>query len=285
MILADKLKNIPHIRYINLNNRIDRKEYIENQFKEYGITDYIRISADRYGPHNYEDWESKLIFNQRDNKVSYISILVNQLQSIIDWYNENISENCLILEDDLNFVSVKFWPFDWDYFIGRLPCNWDCVQLHIIGEKFIPMGLTRRTRNNHGATCYLINRRYAKKLIDMHYVDGKFKFYNNYGYGENWLKYHYQSPDFVPYEIGVTYSFPIFITNSNFASDCYGGLVNLMAKKSDYKTIKWWKDESKKYSLDDLFNIDSPKRKELVIPISYNDVETRAALGHTHNVK
>jgi hypothetical protein len=146
------------------------------------------------------------------------------------------------------------------------------------------MGLTRRTRNNHGATCYLINRRYAKKLINMHYVDGKFKFYNNYGYDENWLKYHYQSPDFVPYEIGITYSFPIFVTNSNFGSDCYDGLVNLMAKKSDYMTLKWWKNESQKYSLDDIFNIDSPKRRELMIPISYNDIETRASFGHTHKV-
>jgi hypothetical protein len=282
--MIDKLKNIPHIRYINLNKRVDRKEYIENQFKEYGIFNYIRISADRYGPHNYKEWENKLIFNKRDNKISYISILVNQLQSIIDWYNENISENCLILEDDLNFVSVKFWTFDWDYFINRLPCNWDCVQLHIIGERYVPMGLTRRTRNNHGATCSLINRNYAKKLIDMHYVDGKFKFYNNYGYNEDWPKYHYQSPDFVPYEIGVTYSFPIFVTNSNFGSDCYDGLVNLMAKKSDYVTLKWWKNDSQKYSLDDLFDIYSPKRKEMIVPISYNNIETRAAFGHTHNV-
>lgn len=285
MVMIDKLKNIPHIRYINLNNRVDRKEYIEDQFKKCGIFDYIRISADRYGPHNYEDWENKLIFNKRDNKVSYISILVNQLQSIIDWYNEDISENCLIIEDDLNFVSVKYWPFDWDYFIHRLPCNWDCVQLHIIGERFIPMGLTRRTRNNHAATCYLINRRYAKKLIDMHYLNGKFKFYNNYGYNKDWPEYHYQSPDFVPYEIGITYSFPIFVTNSNFGSDCYDGLVNLMAKKSDYMILKWWKNESQKYSLDDLFDVHSPKRKQLVIPISYNDIETRAAFGHTHVVK
>ena len=284
MVMIDKLKNIPHIRYINLNKRVDRKEYIENQFKEYGIFNYIRISADRYGPHNYEDWENKLIFNKRDNKISYISILVNQLQSIIDWYNENISENCLILEDDLNLVSVKFWPFDWDYFINRLPCNWDCVQLHVIGERHIPMGLTRRTRNNHGATCSLINRKYAKKLIDMHYVDGKFKFYNNYGYSKYWPKYHYQSPDFVPYEIGVTYTFPIFVTNSNFGSDCYDGLVNLMAKKSDYVTLKWWKNDSQKYSLDDLFDIYSSKRKELIVPISHNDVETRASFGHTHDV-
>jgi len=279
----DKLKNIPHIRYLNLDERLDRRDYLENQFKKYGISNYVRISANRYGPHNYEDWEKQLIFEKRNNKISYISILVNQLQSIIDWYNENVSETCLILEDDLNFSTVNYWSFDWDYLVNRLPCNWDCVQFHIIGERYIPMGLTRRTKNNHGATCYLINRRYAKKLIDMHYVNGKFKFYNNYGYAAYWSIYHYQSPDFVPYEIGITYSFPIFITNSTFGSDCYDGKINMMARKSDSLILKWWREDSQKYSLDDLFLLDKLRLKELIIPISYSNDDTRASFGHTHN--
>ena len=279
----DKLKNIPHIRYLNLDERVDRRDYLENEFKKYGISNYVRISANRYDPHNYKDWEHQLIFEKRNNKISYISILVNQLQSIIDWYNENVSETCLILEDDLNFTTTKYWSFDWDYLVSRLPCNWDCVQLHIIGERYIPMGVTKRSRNNHGATCYLINRRYAKKLIDMHYVDGKFKFYNNYGYGIGWPIYHYQSPDFVPYEVGITYSFPIFITNSTFGSDCYDGKINMMARKSDSLVLKWWKDASQKYSLDDLFLLDKLRKKELIIPISYSDDDTRASFGHAHN--
>ena len=101
--------------------------------------------------------------------------------------------------------------------------------------------------------------------------------YNNYGYEKNWPIYHYQSPDFVPYEIGITYSFPIFITNSTFVSDCYDGKINIMARKSDSLVLKWWREDSQKYSLDDLFNIDSPKRKELIVPISYNDDDTRAS--------
>ncbi|MBM4241821.1 MAG: hypothetical protein FJ150_09215 [Euryarchaeota archaeon] len=283
-IIKSKLIGLPHVRYLNLDNRTDRKDYIENHFKECGVKDYVRISANRYGPHNYDEWKKKLIFDKRCNKISYVSILVNQLQSIVDWYFEDRSETCLILEDDLNFIPSKFWSFDWEYLVKRLPCNWDCVQLHIIGDPIIPMGLSRRVRSSHGATCYMINRSYAKKLIQMHYIDDKFHFYTNYGYGKNWPTYHYQSPDFVPYEIGVTYSFPVFITNSNFGSDCYGGLVNLMAKKSDYVIFNWWKNDSKKYNLEDLFLLDTLKRKELVIPISYTDIETRSAFGHNHHV-
>lgn len=268
-IIKSKLIGIPHIRYLNLDCRKDRKNYIENQFKQCGITNYIRISADRYGPHNYDMWKHKLIFKKRYNKISYISILINQFQSIIDWYYENISETCLIIEDDLNFGMSKFWSFDWRYLIENLPCNWDCVQFHIIGEKFIPMGLSRRSRNNHGATCYLINRTYAEKLIKMHYDNGNFIFYENYGYN-NWIHYHYQSPDFVPYEIGITYSFPIFITNSNFDSDCCENRVNHMAKRSDYTTLKWWKNKSQEFSLIDLFSLNSSQRKNLIIPVIYD---------------
>lgn len=283
-----KLKGFPHLRYLNLDKREDRKLYMEEQFKNYGIEDYVRISADRYGPHNYEEWSSRLkamgydTYVRKDN-ICYVSILVNQLQSIIDWYNDNISETCIIAEDDLNLSIVKFWPFDWEYFTSHLPCNWDCVQLQVIGQEWVPMGLSVRSRNNHGATAYLINRRYAEKLIGMHYIDNKFTFYNNYGYSKFWPEYHYQSPDFVPYEIGVTYTFPIFITNSTFGSDCYNGMINMMARKSDYLVAKWWKERSSQYSLSDLFSTNMFKRKEMSIPIKYNDYDTRKEYGHSHS--
>jgi len=270
-IIKSKLIGLPHVRYLNLDNRIDRRDYIETQFKKCGVKNYTRISANRYGPHNYEEWSKKLGFNKRCNKISSISILINQLQSIIDWYNDNISETCIIAEDDLNLTTVKFWSFDWEYFTSNLPCNWDCIQLHVIGEKWIPMGLSVRSRNNHGATAYLINRRYAEKLISMHYIDNKFTFYNNYGYSKFWPEYHYQSADFVLFEIGVTYTFPLFITNSIFGSDNNDGKINVMAKKSDYIVVNWWKNESQKYSLEELFTLYTSSKKTLFIPIKYHE--------------
>lgn len=285
--INSKLEGIPQIRYLNLDARVDRNSYMEHHLKEYGITDYVRISADRYGPNNYEEWKKLLTLADyekyiRKNSICYVSILVNQLQSIIDWYNENTSETCIIAEDDLSLLPCRYWPFDWKYFVSNLPCNWDCVQLQIIGGSYIPMGFTKRTKNNHGATAYLINRRYAEKLISMHYVDGKFKFYNNYGYSKYWPEYHYQSPDFVPYEIGVTYSFPIFVTNNNFGSDCYDGRINGMAKKSDYVVAQWWKDSAQHYSLGDIFSVNSSKTRELMLPVYYDDYDTGKAYGHEH---
>lgn len=267
--LRFKFKNIPHIFYLNLDQREDKKTYIEKQFQLLGIKNFTRISANRFSPNTFDLWKTKLI-GKPLNEVARLSTLLNQLQVIIDWYDSNSSKYCIIAEDDINFLIGKYWPFTWEYFFSKLPCNWDCIQLHVIGESFIPMGLTNRSKNNHSAACYLINRTFASKLKKMHYLDGKFKFYNNYGYDQSWPEYHYQSGDFVPFQVGVTYTFPLFITNSNFISDSYDGTINTMARKSDLVTLEWWKNLiHTEYTLEDIFNRDSDKRTKLNLDVSY----------------
>ena len=143
------LNSIPPIRYLNLDKNEDRRFFIENQFEKYGVTNFKRISADRYGVDKYDEWSFEGEINERPR----LSTLLNQFQSIIDWYHEDSSETCIIVEDDLNLDLCKYWRFDWNYFESHLPCNWDCVQLHVVGEKYIPMGLSVRNRTLHSAAC------------------------------------------------------------------------------------------------------------------------------------
>jgi len=259
------LNSIPPIRYLNLDKNEDRRFYIENQFKKHGITDFKRISADRFGVYKFDEWNfdgELLIEKQR------ISCLLNQLQSVIDWYNEETSETCLIVEDDLNLDLCKYWGFDWEYFQSHLPCNWDCVQLQVVGEKYVPMGLSVRNRTLHGSACYMVNRHYAEKVIKLFYNDGVFRLPTNYGYYyAGPLRYHYQSSDWVPYNVGVTYSFPLFITNTSFVSELLIGEINKMVIKSDKLVANWWVNKSKDYSLDELFCAQNPDRMKLIVPI------------------
>lgn len=37
MDLNNKLKNFPHVYYTNLDNRVDRRCYMESQFKKWNI--------------------------------------------------------------------------------------------------------------------------------------------------------------------------------------------------------------------------------------------------------
>lgn len=267
--LRFKFKKIPHIFYLNLDERQDKREYIEKQFQILGIKNFTRTSANRFSINTFDLWKTKILC-EPSNEIARLSTLLNQFQVIIDWYDSNSSEYCIIAEDDVNFLTAKYWPFTWEYFFSKLPCNWDCVQLHVIGEYFVPMGLSDRSNNNHSAACYLINRNFASKLKQMHYIEDKFQFYDNYGYNSSWLKYHYQSADFVPYKIGVTYTFPLFITNSDFLSDSYKNSNNFMAKKSDLVTLEWWKKFiENKYTLEDIFSRNSDKRIELNLKVSY----------------
>ena len=57
MNLNDKLKNIPKIYYINLDERPDRKNYTESQFDKLKINNWERYSASKYRVENLEDWQ------------------------------------------------------------------------------------------------------------------------------------------------------------------------------------------------------------------------------------
>lgn len=122
-----KLVGLPPIYYFNLDNRIDRREHIEKQFSDYGITNYHRVNSSRYSVDNYEEWRSRVITDRLRTEVWFLATLVDRIHGIIDWYNSNESETCLIVEDDLCFDAVEYWNFDWKTLVDSLPCNWECV--------------------------------------------------------------------------------------------------------------------------------------------------------------
>ena len=265
-----KLKGLPPVYYFNLDNRPERKSHIENQFTKYEIGNYHRVNSSRYSVENYEEWKSKVVIDKLKTSVWRLATLIDRMHGIIDWYNSNISETCLVVEDDLCLEPVEYWQFDWETFVEHLPCNWECIQLHIIGERFIKMGLSKWTRNNHSTGCILINRSYAEKLIKLHYINDKFKLYSNYGYSDIWPEYHYQSVGFVLYQIRMTNSIPIFTTNYNLLSDgLRNGKINHMSKNCDEIVLDWWKNKSINYTLDDIFYLNSLKKRELTIEVNH----------------
>lgn len=270
MTINPKLKGLPPVYYFNLEHRKDRREYLEKQFFDHGITNYHRVNSSRYSVDNYKEWESKVVIDKLRTEVWFLATLVDRIHGIIDWYNSGVSETCLVVEDDICFDPVQYWNFDWQTFVNNLPCNWECIQLHIIGESFVRVNLSKWTLNNHSTGCILINRSYAEKLIKLHYIENKFKLYSNYGYNQNWPEYHYQSVDFVLYQIGVTYSIPLLTTNYNFLSDgLRNGNINHMSKNCDVLVLDWWKNKSQNYTLDEIFCLNPTKRKQLIMEVSH----------------
>ena len=63
MNLKDKLKGLPTIYYLNLDERPDRKQYTEEQYEKYKISNFKRFSASSYQLQNFDEWKSKVILN------------------------------------------------------------------------------------------------------------------------------------------------------------------------------------------------------------------------------
>jgi GR25 family glycosyltransferase involved in LPS biosynthesis len=91
--------------WINIDKCIDRKEFMENQFKQKNI-DNLRISA--------ETPETIINYNIIRNEESIntttpeeISCILSHLKAIEKGYNDGGSYFC-ILEDDLNFGNIDF---------------------------------------------------------------------------------------------------------------------------------------------------------------------------------
>jgi len=235
---------------------------MESQFKKWGITDYTRISVDKYSAKNYDDWKHRLITEYPPAKYDHpknMSMLFNQFNTLIDWYNFNKSEHCIIMEDDLCLDSMKYWNFNWSYLMKNLPCNWDCIQLYASSFNKLNLNLTRRHNGCHGSACFMVTRHYVEKLIKMFCYEDKYKIQYNYGYdgGAEWntfSKIQPTSPDFVPYNIGVTYTFPIFTVNVDLKIPQIDEEVGIADVTCSKIILDWWKNHNVHYGKDKLFS-------------------------------
>jgi len=284
MDLNNKLKGLPPIYYVNLDFRTDRREHMEAEFKKWNITNYTRVSASRFSIDKIDDWKHKLdlmLLTPSD-----ASIVLNQFNTIIDWYNSGVSEYCIIMQDDLSLELIEYWNFDWEYLMNNLPYNWDCIQLYFCNWEYIPMHLRKRLPNTSSGACYMVNRFYAEKLIKIHQrPDGGFKLANNLK-DVKIPKECYSSDDFLIYQIGVTYTLPILSLDQKLsqnpdnkpstAGDNVDSKVSVYHNKiydivASHLIKKWWKEESKNYTVEDFFSYGKSTDAKMTIKIpDYN---------------
>lgn len=71
-MIHHKLKGLPPIYYFNLDHRTDRREYLEKQFLDYGITNYCRVNSSRYSVENYEEWNPKSLLTNLEHEYGFL---------------------------------------------------------------------------------------------------------------------------------------------------------------------------------------------------------------------
>lgn len=248
------LYNFPSVYYINLDSREDRRKSIEQSFKNYNIKNYTRISASRFLGSQQKIWEHLVLDKEVKCGASDVGATLSHLEAIETFLlsNENY---CVIMEDDCDITISDYWTFDWNTLMENLPFHWDCIQLCMNHHSVIPFFIHPIMRDSGSASCYLINRHYAEKIIKLHKQENGYKLVNQIAD----VRYEKISShiDYLIFEAGKTYSFPIFTVNTNFKSN---QRENLHPRDQPCRDViyNFWKNESKEFKLYDFFHFHKP---------------------------
>ena len=241
-----KLNYIPPIYYVNLDDQTDRKKYVEDHFKYWGIENYTRIS----GYDGREDDLSDIIKGRYPERMTSgeVGCTTSHLKAIKHWYDTSDSQHALIMEDDIDLELVKFWNFSWNEMMANLPYDWDVVQLAIICTGSIHVKLHRRFVNDFSTACYLINRHHAEKLIKFHVREDKYKL-------DNGAKPRAVADDLI-YNSGVTYAIPLFLYKLEMGSSIHPEHVDAIHKGNRDGQYNWWQQEGINFNIKDLMDYD-----------------------------
>jgi len=241
---AYKLKNLPSIYYLNLDNQPDRRNFMEEQFKYWEIENYTRISA--YDGRN--DDLSQIIHGSypEDMTSGEVGCVTSHLKAINQWYTTTKEPYLMVMEDDCWLETVKYWNFSWDNFIYRVPYCWDVLQLSIICTGNIHVTIHNRFVNDFSTACYVITRHHAEKLIKYHVRGDKYKLDNN-------VKPRAVADDLI-YNSGCTFSSPLFLYKLDLGSTIHPDHIETFHKASYEGILNFWIHNGMKLSVDQILD-------------------------------
>jgi hypothetical protein len=262
MDLKNKLKNLPTIYYVNLDNRIDRREYMETQFDFWGIKNFHRISATKYLASKIESWKDAFVNGDPEYYLTNAPVVANSithLELIKDWINNTNEQYMIMMEDDYDLNLIEYWHFDWDYLMNNIPYDWDCIQLGFESNSYINFFLhPKLPASTYFGPC-MINRNYAKKILNLHYQDNKVNLLTKTNLKIYKDKQDGITPDYFICGNGKTYCIPLITCNNDLLS-----LENSTLYYRDWHVksrnfyYEWWMYERDNFSLDDFFTYGKP---------------------------
>ena len=229
-----KAANLPSIYYINLDDHVDRRRYMEEQFSYWGIEKYTRISANDGRGDN--DLGEVLKGTYPDRMTSgEVGCVTSHLKALKYWLenSEDSEEYLLVMEDDCDLSTMSYWGFTWREFVSHLPYHWDVIQLAVINPSEVHIKLHLRFVNDFSTACYLIRRSHAEKLVRMHCRGNFYKLDQD-------VKPRAVADDLV-YNSGLTLSIPLFLYKIEMGSSIHDAHVNTFHKSSHEGLWSFWK--------------------------------------------
>ena len=241
-----KLQGIPHIYWLNLDADVERREYMESQFRYWEIKNHTRIVGydgreDDVSPH----LKGPIPHNVTQNE---LGCCMTHLKAIKEFYNNSDDEYCIIAEDDVNLDIARYWNFTWQEFFAQVPYDWDCIQMTTITTGDIHVRLHLKFINDFSAAFYLISRHHAAKVLKNHMRGDKWKL-------DNGVRPRAVSEDTV-LETGKTYTIPLFLYNLDFASSIHQEHITVFHKAPHDALLGWWQQNGAGLDLKDHMNFD-----------------------------
>ena len=233
---AFKFKGLPPIYYLNLDEQPERAKYMEDQFKYWEIENYTRVSA--YDGRDDRDLGDILKGRYPDMMSSgEVGCTTSHLKAL-KMFLETDAPCALIMEDDCDLSTVKYWGFTWKDFFCKVPYDYDVIQLAIINPAQVNLRMHRRYVNDFSTACYLITRHHAEKLMKLHVRGDKYKL-------DNGVKPRAVADDLI-YNSGNTFAMPLFLYKIELGSSIHDIHVDVFHKSSHQGLWNFWENESNK---------------------------------------
>ena len=231
---AFKLNGFPPVYYLNLDEEPERDVYMKAQLKYWEIENYTRISA--YDGRDGRDLGHILKGRYPDGMSSgEVGCTTSHLKAMKEFLKTD-APCAIIMEDDCDIGTVFHWHFTWKDFFCKVPYDYDVVQLAIINPAQVNVRIHKRFINDFSTACYLITRRHAQKLIDLHVRGDKYKL-------DNGVKPRAVADDLI-YNSGNTFAIPLFLYRLELGSSIHKEHLDVFHKSSHEGMWNFWKIDS-----------------------------------------
>jgi hypothetical protein len=249
-----KFKGIPRVYYFNSDSKIYLKKHTRQNLEDLGINDYVRVSDYEFSVKRYDDWKF-LLHNEEKvipKIISEISLCALIIKTIKDWLETTDESMMVIMFDNIDYQYVEYFDFNWEYLMKNIPHDWDSILLGFEDLMGIIPCFLHPVKSSHGTGPTLINRRYAEKLVRLHFYDGKYNFFRKIS--NNFLKnnLNFVSHNYFLNQCGASYALPLFPKHYNLTDDIYFSNDNLKLTKKLYSIF--WKGVKKNVSRERFFS-------------------------------
>ena len=232
---AFKLKGLPPVYYLNLDEEPERMVYMEAQLKYWEIENYTRISA--YDGRDGRDLGDILKGTYPDGMSSgEVGCTTSHLKAMKEFLKTD-APCAIMMEDDCDIGTVSHWPFTWKDFFCKVPYDYDVIQLAVINPAQVHLQLHKRFVNDFSTACYMITRRHAQKLMELHVRGDKYKL-------DNGVKPRAVADDLI-YNSGNTFAIPLFLYRIELGSSIHKEHLDVFHKSSYEGLWNFWRADSR----------------------------------------